>query len=256
MVSGCGDSPEYCEGKSDMYCRNCGTKNPDTSRFCSNCGNPMNGAPVQRNSGKTGSGFFTRILVSLVVFVVFYSISYLIASGGSDKKNSSASSSSSKTFEIESAQPDGTIKINKPTEAVVVTPPAVISQTEPPMEPEGYIESLPGYWEQVNLKDGNFNLSVSALTFYQTVYNCTGLTVNMNVTMNAGTSCKDWQVWGRSGSTFVKIGTIYLPNGDGFVSQSLTFRTPVTFDSIAVTPTVVGGYSWSMGLSITDVYAD
>ena len=118
----------------------------------------------------------------------------------------------------------------------------------------GYIAGLDGYWEEVKLQDGSFNMNVSALTFYQTVYNCTGLTVNMDVTMNAGTSCKEWQVWGRSGGSFVKLAKIYLPAGYGEISQSVSFATPVTFDSIAVTPTVSGSYSWSMALGISDIY--
>lgn len=118
---------------------------------------------------------------------------------------------------------------------------------------ENNFGNLDGQWIDVNLKDGSSILNVSALAFTKTVYNCTSMTVNMNVTMNAGTSCKDWQIWGRNGDTFVKIGKIYLPNGDGYVSQTINFASPVTFDAIAVTPTIVGGYSWSLGLSITDV---
>ena len=118
---------------------------------------------------------------------------------------------------------------------------------------ENNFGNLDGQWIDVNLKDGSSILNVSALAFTKTVYNCTSMTVNMNVTMNAGTSCKDWQNWGRNGDTFVKIGKIYLPNGDGYVSQTINFASPVTFDAIAVTPTIVGGYSWSLGLSITDV---
>lgn len=118
----------------------------------------------------------------------------------------------------------------------------------------GYLGDLNGQWESVYLKDGNFSLNVSALAFSEPVYSCTKMTINMDVEMNAGTSCKDWQVWGRSGGSFVKLAKIYLANGSGYVSQTITFDTPVTFDAIAVTPTVVGGYSWSMGLSVTDVW--
>ncbi len=121
---------------------------------------------------------------------------------------------------------------------------------------DGYIGDLTGQWESVHLQDGNNSLSVSALAFTQTIYNCTEMTVNMNVTMNAGTNCKDWQLWGRSGNSFVKLAKIYLPAGDGYTSQTITFDTPVTFNAIAVTPTIPGGYSWSMGLSVTDVWTN
>lgn len=127
----------------------------------------------------------------------------------------------------------------------------------PAAEPEhegNYIAELKGSWEKVNLKDGNSNLNVSAQVYSQTVYNCIEMTIHMEVEMNAGTSCKDWQVWGRSGSSFVKIGTIYLAAGNGYTYQTLTFSNPVTFDAIAITPTVPGGYSWSMGFVLNDIY--
>lgn len=218
----------------------CGAKNPDTARFCNNCGKAMNSAPaggsspVQKNTKKSG-GFFKRILITIVVFCVFYSASYAITSLTSSPKSSAKKDTSSGADSIQ----------------IEYTLPEVAAQPE-----TGYIADLGGYWEQVKLKDGNSNLNVSALSFSQTVYNCTELTVTMEVTMNSGTSCKDWQVWGRSGNSFVKIGKVYLPNGNGYVSQTLVFPHPITFDSIAITPTISGGYSWSMALGITDVYCE
>lgn len=120
--------------------------------------------------------------------------------------------------------------------------------------PSNYIADLGGQWESVHLKSGNSSLNVSARAFSQTVYDCTEMTINMNVEMNAGTKCKDWQVWGRTGGKFVKIAKIYLAEGNGFTSETISFNSPVSFDAIAVTPTITGGYSWSMGLSVTDVY--
>lgn len=131
-----------------------------------------------------------------------------------------------------------------------------VDSVEPEQPTEGYIRDLGGQWESVHLQDGSFSLNVSALAFSETICNCTQMTVNMDVTMNAGTNCKDWQLWGRSGNSFVKLAQVYLPGGDGYTSQTITFDSPVTFDAIAVTPTIVGGYSWSMGLSVTDVWAD
>lgn len=210
-----------------MYCMNCGSNNPDSAKFCNNCGKAMKSAPVSRSGG-----FFKRLIVTAVVFAVFYAIGYGISSRP-DKETRGVETST------EYVQ-------NKPT---VSAQPKVTETKE-----DGYIDNLGGSWEQVKLKDGNFSLSVSALSFSQTVYDCTEFTVNMDVTMNANTHCKDWQVWGRTGGKFKKIGKVYLPDGDGYVSQRLTFATPVTFDSIAITPTIPGGYSWSMALGITDVY--
>ena len=209
-----------------MYCMHCGGQNPDSAKYCNHCGKPVRSS----SGGSGGGGFFKRLIITMVVFAVFYGIGYAI---NSDDTGSS-----------DSSKPD--FKISSDTAR---TQPAAVQSA-----PSNSISDLGGSWEEVKLKDGNFNLRVSALAFSQTVYNCKELTVNMDVTMNAGTHCKDWQVWGRSGGKFVKIGKVYLPNGDGYVSQKLTFAKPVTFDAIAVTPTVVGGYSWSMALSITDVY--
>lgn len=226
-----------------MYCRYCGTKNPDGARFCNNCGNSMNdnsgkqSTTARKNNGGKKSGFFSRLLVGVLVFAVTYAVSYVINSSGGKDKGS----------------------IVKPE--ITIDPPAIAAVTTPKEDPmassqndDGYIAYLDGYWEEVQLKDGSFNLDVSAMTFRQTVYNCTGFTVNMEVQMNAGTNCKDWQVWGRCGNNYVKLAKIYLPAGDGYVSQRVTFANPVTFDSIAITPTIVGSYSWSMSLGISDVW--
>lgn len=228
-----------------MFCTQCGSKNPDGAKFCYNCGSSMSGGSVRQTTaapksegGKKG-GFGRRLLISLVVFAVCYGISFAVAS--SDSKDPAETKQAETNFTIPAP------------------PPVVIEQTEAApviQEDSGYIASLDGFWEQVKLQDGSFNLDVSALTFHETVYNCTGFTVNMEVEMNAGTSCKDWQVWGRCGSSFVRLAKIHLPAGNGYVSQSVTFKNPVTFDSIAVTPTIVGSYSWSMSLGITDVWTE
>ena len=126
--------------------------------------------------------------------------------------------------------------------------------TTKPTQPKNYIEYVDGYWESTNLKDGNFSLNVHALVFYTPLVRCREMTVNMEVSMNAGTKCKEWQVWGRVNGQFQKIAKISLPAGDGAASETITFDTPLTFDAIIVTPTVIGGYSWSMGLSVTDAW--
>ena len=122
--------------------------------------------------------------------------------------------------------------------------------------PNGYLGDLEGQWESLHLQDGNISLNVYALVFSPMVFHCTQMTVNMDITMMAGTHCTDWQVWGRYGGHFEKLGKIDLPAGDGFTSQTLYFNTPVSFDAIAVTPTVIGGYSWSQDMSITGVWVD
>ena len=237
-----------------MYCMYCGTKNPDAARFCNNCGKPMsvpasNASPVNRTvpvsepayqrkeNAKQAGGKIKRLFIRGLVILVVYLVSYGVGNVIAENKT--------KPKDIPETSSPGLIQIN---------PDLVEISTQPALPETGYKASLDGYWEKVNIKDGDFNLNVSALTFYETVYSCTEMTVTMDVTMNAGTSCKSWNVWGRSGNKFVKIGKIDLPAGDGYVSQTLKFSSPVTFDAIAVTPTIIGSYSWSMSLGITDVY--
>lgn len=224
-----------------MYCMHCGTKNPDGAKFCNNCGKAMNTAP----SGRKSSGIDLGTVVSVIILIVCAVFALKMAVRGFDVIRGWFGNGEL-SLKSESSQVQ---QIDKQAAPKTEAAPAPAPKAE-----SGYIADLGGSWESVKLKDGNANLNVSALAFSQKVYNCTSLTVNMDVTMNAGTSCKDWNVWARSGGSFVKVGKVYLASGNGYVSQTLTFSSPVSFDAIAITPTVVGGYSWSMGLSITDVY--
>ena len=154
-------------------------------------------------------------------------------------------------------QPAPAATTPKATTPKATVPKATEPKPEPttkPTQPKNYIENVDGYWESTNLKDGNFSLNVHALVFYTPLVRCREMTVNMEVSMNAGTKCKEWQVWGRVNGQFQKIAKISLPAGDGAASETITFDTPLTFDAIIVTPTVIGGYSWSMGLSVTDAW--
>ena len=119
---------------------------------------------------------------------------------------------------------------------------------------DNYIANLEGNWEEVHLNSGNSSLNVSALAFSKTIDNCTGMTITIDVEMYAGTSCKDWQVWARNGGKFKKVDKIFLPDGNGYVSQVLTFDNPISFDAIAVTPTKPGGYSWALAMGVSDVW--
>lgn len=124
----------------------------------------------------------------------------------------------------------------------------------PKQRPEGYVGDLLGYKEKVTLRDGYSTLNVHALVLFDKVERCKQLTINMSVEMKAGTSCTDWNLWGRSGGKFRKIGSVYLPGGDGDTSQTVYFSDPVSFDAVVVTPTKPGGYSWALGFTVTDVW--
>lgn len=126
--------------------------------------------------------------------------------------------------------------------------------TGSPKVREGYTAELSGSREKVTLKDGYTTLNVTALVLDKRVTKCKELTVNMNVEMKNGTNCTDWQLWGRVNGSFQKIGSVYLPGGNGYTSQTVKFSNPVSFDALVVAPTIPGGYSWALGFTITDVW--
>lgn len=162
----------------------------------------------------------------------------------------------SKTASIVKSDPEAeTIAEKKSTQPTKPEPETIVeTKNTQPTEPKGYIDIVDGDWESITLRDGNFNVNAHAFVFSQELVQCRELTINMKVSMNAGTKCKDWQLWGRVDGNFKKIAKIPLPDGDGSTSETVRFDDPITFDAIVVTPTVVGGYSWSMGLSVTDVW--
>ena len=44
-----------------MFCRKCGTKNPDDARFCRNCGTPMSSGPSVNGGGSVNGGQIREI---------------------------------------------------------------------------------------------------------------------------------------------------------------------------------------------------
>mgnify|MGYP002986237381 CR=1 FL=1 len=191
--------------------------------------------------------------VAGIVAVLGIVVCIVTATGKAPRQNVSMKAAATEPV-LQPAPAETTPKATTPKATV---PKATEPKPEPttkPTQPKNYIENVDGYWESTNLKDGNFSLNVHALVFYTPLVRCREMTVNMEVSMNAGTKCKEWQVWGRVNGQFQKIAKISLPAGDGAGSETIKFDTPLTFDAIIVTPTVIGGYSWSMGLSVTDAW--
>lgn len=113
--------------------------------------------------------------------------------------------------------------------------------------------SLAGDWEEITLNDGDNTYNVSAFVFTEPVDNCVAFDLAVDVTMNANTSCKSWNVWARTGGTFRKVGTIYLEDGGGYSSSTIRLSNATRFDAVAITPTASGSYSWSLGLEVSNV---
>lgn len=244
-----------------MYCQKCGQDNGDQANFCLRCGAPMNQPgrpePGNPNPGNANAGtvkpskpkrnfpvFLIIIIViaSIFSFVLFVGLVFGITSSVPEKIDSAP---------VEVTVPEFTLPDTTLPE--ITLPEITLPEIELPSD-DNYIDFLSGEWESVYLTDGTSNLTVHALAFGQTVYSCKQFSLYMNVEMNAGTKCHDWQVWGRRNGTFEKIAKIYLPSGQGVFDDVVRFNSPVTFDAIAVTPTIPGGYSWSLSLGVYDVY--
>lgn len=136
---------------------------------------------------------------------------------------------------------------------------ATVSKEQPFSEttvPTGYYEMPEGDWEKVRLDLGNSVLDIYAFVYSQRIQRCKEFSIYMDVTMNAGTHCEDWKIWGRENGAFKEIGRVNLPGGDGETMQTVTFDKPVTFDALAVTPIIPGDYSWSMFFIIYDVWTE
>lgn len=133
---------------------------------------------------------------------------------------------------------------------------SVCSQTTGEKLKGGYLGTPAGEMEETVLRNGSFTLNTHALVLKEAITNCKELSVDMSVEMHNGTKCTDWQLWGRKNGSFQKIGTVYLPNGDGDICQTISYDTPVSFDAVVLTPTIPGGYSWSLWFEIKDVWVE
>lgn len=219
-----------------MYCPN-GHQNRDGANFCRICGVPLN-----KSGSSSGKSSKTIFVVLGVVAVILAGIGMMANADKPEKSPSVAAP----TVEAPVIAP--------PTEAPEFTvPPVTIA---PPTDPDNYIAMVDGYWESVYLKDGTQNLNVHAFVFNNALVRCKQLTLYMEVEMNAGTKCYDWDVWIRRNGVFEKYTQVYLSGGNGTLEETIYFSTPTTIDAIVVTPTAAGGYSWNMSMGIFDVWLD
>lgn len=256
----------------------CGYQNAPDARFCSNCGRQLTGMhPVKKKKRHVG--------IIAIVFIVFALVGNIVNSAfrshthqwenatcttprtctvcgetvGSPLEHDwvEATCTISRYCRVCKAS-SGTPLGHKWKEATTTAPKTctVCGATSGEKLKTGYVGTPSGRTEKTTLRDGSFTLNIHAFVLNEAVKNCKELTVDMSVEMKAGTKCQDWQLWGRSNGSFRKIGKIYLPGGDGDTCQTLTFDTPVSFDAVAVTPTIPGDYSWSLWFEITDVWVD
>lgn len=122
------------------------------------------------------------------------------------------------------------------------------ASTEPSYSFEFDIVS--GHWDGTT-SIGNANVGVYALD--TPIKGCKKMTITASFDMKAGTHCKDWTIYARSGGRWEKVGSLYLPNGTGEGTETLKMDGTKYIDAVTLAPTVPGSYSWSWGLVVYNV---
>lgn len=116
--------------------------------------------------------------------------------------------------------------------------------------------SLDGDWEKVSIQDGSRKFNVHAFRLDDWLYRCASFDLEIDVSMKNNAHCENWKVWVGDGSSFENVASIYLPGGNGYASKTVKISPARSFNYIAVTPTANGGYSWSMGMDISNAKTD
>lgn len=225
-----------------MNCPNCGKQNDNNNRFCGKCGHQLISNRPQPQKKPKKSKPIVLIACGATLLVLLFSLILWLVSNSSSPKNDKPEPTA--TLSVATMPPPTTQETTLPEQ-----------ETTAPTLPEGYLPYISYSKERVTLHDGSLQIQIGALIFDEEVKNCQQMTISMNITMNAGTNCKDWQVWGRVNGTFKKIAKIYHPAGDGSHTETIEFDTPITIDALAITPTIPGGYSWSSLYVIYDVWS-
>ena len=109
---------------------------------------------------------------------------------------------------------------------------------------------LDGDFEKVKIRTGSSSYNVHALVLDTPLKKVRSIGVAINVSMKKNTHCYNWDVWVRTGGSFKKVGSISLPDGDGYTDDTVYFDSATSFDAIAVIPNKPGGYSWSISMGV------
>ena len=122
--------------------------------------------------------------------------------------------------------------------------------TAPDDDDDGGIDFLPGDYEKVSIQNGRSSINTYALVLEKPLRSVKSFGVAVDVEMQNNTSCKDWDVYIRTGGSFTKVGQLYLEDGDGFGYAIVELKTAQSFDAVAVIPTKIGGYSWMSSIGV------
>lgn len=233
-----------------MMCTKCGYHNSSENIYCSRCGRKLDS---NRNHKRILPGIVIIACAAIVILMIVL-LAFEIVHKDEPTLVYNATEAGASESTADQTQERVTTPVKSTTESESNT--TVEKQSTQPTIPEGYISYVDGDWESTTLHDGNSTLNTHAFVFSQELVQCREMTITMEVSMKAGTKCKDWQMWGRVGGKFKKLAKIDLPNGNGRTYQTVKFDTPISLDAIVVTPTVPGGYSWSLGLAVSDVWVE
>ena len=202
--------------------------------------------PTEKHSKSALSAWLVPT-VAILFCLLFGALPSIIASKSADKRNSA------KTIPV-SDSPETTVSpaYDAPDDDDIVRyDNSEVQAAGATAEPSNYIDSLQGDWQTVSLDSSH--TEASAIVFTQKI-RCKEMTVNIKIEMNYGARCKDWELWARIDGKWQKLEQISLPDGNGSTAHTVTFDTPANLDAVSITPTIVGGYSWTEWLWLSDIW--
>ena len=204
-------------------------------------------APTEKHSKSAPSAWLVPTVAILVVCLLFGALLPTMASTSAGKRDSTETIPVSDSPETTAspaydAPDDDDLDRYDNTE---------VQAADATAEPSNYIDFLQGDWQTVSLDSSHTD--ASAIVFTQKI-RCTEMTVNIKIEMNYGARCKDWELWARIDGKWQKLEQISLPDGNGSTTHTVTFDTPTNLDAVSITPTIVGGYSWTEWLWLSDIW--
>lgn len=246
------------------FCSQCGTPLHEGAKFCPNCGTPLNAGMAPKPSGAK------RLPVVAVAAVLLLAVVLIISTGVFHKHEWSPATCDAPQTCSKCGKTEGDALGHLWVAATCTTPEicqrcgaeeglpighiwmdatyddpqtcALCGETQGEPLAIPYIE---GHWESAKIKTGSSIFTISGWVFDRPM-SLKKVNIAMNVSMNRGASCREWQLWGRVNGKYIVLGQIYLPNGDGYTEAEVEWSGYKTIDALAIAPTIVGGYSWTM----------
>ena len=203
-------------------------------------------APTEKHSKSAPSAWLVPTVAILVVCLLFGALLPTMASKSAGKRDST------ETIPVsDSPETTASPAYDAPNDDLDSYDNSEVQATDATAEPSNYIDSLQGDWQTVSLDSSHTD--ASAIVFTQKI-RCTKMTVNIKIEMNYGARCKDWELWVRIDGQWKNLEQISLPDGNGSTTHTVAFDTPANLDAVSITPTIVGGYSWTEWLWLSDIW--